>query len=99
MRRGLSRASRLGPRAGQPDDNATVAELATALQGRKLKLRYQDGKQTVAAPDRVSIATFKAGDRSLLVLGARVLVTAQTGDGKPVALRAIAGRGGFAPPM
>ena len=45
------------------------------------------------------VVTFKAGDRSLLVPGARVLVTAQKRDGKPVALRAIAGRNGFAPPM
>jgi len=43
--------------------------------------------------------TFKPGERSLLVPGAKVIVFAQVRDGKPTALRALAGRGGFAPPM
>ena len=43
--------------------------------------------------------TFKPGDRSLLVAGAKVLVTAQLRDGKPTALRVLAGRNGFVPPM
>ena len=50
-------------------------------------------------PDNVPIVTFKPGDRTLLVVGAKVIVTAQLRDGKPTALRALAGRDGFAPPM
>ena len=84
---------------GSTMTNATVAEVEAAPQGRTLKLRYKDGEKTVAVPDGVPIVTFKPGDRSLLVPGAKVLVTAQTRDGKPIALRAIAGRNGFAPPM
>ncbi len=84
---------------GSTMTNATVAELTAAPQGRTLKLRYKDGEKTVIVPDGVPIVTFKPGDKSLLVPGARVLITATQRDGKPVALRAIAGRNGFAPPM
>lgn len=84
---------------GSTMTNATVAEVASAPQGRTLKLRYKDGEKTVLVPDNVPIVTFKPGDRSLLVAGAKVLVTSQMRDGKPTALRAVAGRNGFAPPM
>jgi len=84
---------------GSTMTNATVAELATTPQGRSLRLRYKDGEKTVVVPDNVPIVTFKPGDRALLVAGAKVLVTAQLRDGKPTALRALAGRNGFAPPM
>ena len=84
---------------GSTMTNATVAELATTPQGRSLKLRYKDGEKTVVVPDNVPVVTFKPGDRTLLVAGAKVVVTAQLRDGKPTALRAYAGRDGFAPPM
>jgi len=84
---------------GSTMTNATVAELTATPQGRSLKLRYKDGEKTVVVPDNVPIVTFKPGDRALLVTGAKVVVTAQLRDGKPTALRALAGRGGFAPPM
>jgi hypothetical protein len=84
---------------GSTMTNATVAELATTPQGRSLKLRYKDGEKTVVVPDNVPVVTFKPGDRTLLVAGAKVVVTAQLRDGKPTALRANAGRDGFAPPM
>ena len=84
---------------GSTMTNATVAELAATPQGRRLTLRYKDGEKTVVVPDNVPIVTFKPGDRALLVAGAKVVVTAQLRDGKPTALRVLAGRGGFAPPM
>jgi len=84
---------------GSTMTNASVAELATTPQGRSLKLRYKDGEKTVVVPDNVPVVTFKPGDRTLLVAGAKVVVTAQLRDGKPTALRANAGRDGFAPPM
>ena len=64
-----------------------------------MKLRYKDGEQTIVVPAGVPIVTLKPGDRSLLVPGAKVLVTAQSRDGKPTALRAAVGRNGFEPPM
>ena len=54
--------------------------------------------EPAAIPDNVPVVTFKPGDRSLLVPGAKVLVTAQLRDGKLMALR-LAGRDGFVPPM
>ena len=84
---------------GSTMTNATVAELASTPKGRSMMLRYRDGEKTVVIPENVPIVTFKPGDKSLLVAGAKVLVTAQLRDGKPTALRVLAGRDGFAPPM
>jgi hypothetical protein len=84
---------------GSTMTNGTVTEMVVAASGRTLRLRYKDGEQTVIVSDDIPIVTFKPGDRSLLVAGAKVLMTAQTRDGKLVALRGSAGRDGFAPPM
>jgi hypothetical protein len=84
---------------GSTMTNATVAQLDAAPEGRKLKLRYKDGEKTVVVPESVPIVTFKPADRTLLVPGAKVIVFAQLRDGKPTAMRALAGRNGFAPPM
>ena len=84
---------------GSTMTNATVAELAASPQGRRLTLRYKDGEKTIVVPENVPIVTFKPGDKSLIVPGANVIVFAQTREGKPTALRALAGRGSFAPPM
>lgn len=78
--------------------NATVADLASAPEGRKLKLKYKDGEKTVLVPPGTQIVTFKPGDRGLLVPGASVSLTAQEVNGKPTALRISAGRNGFAAP-
>ena len=79
--------------------NATVAQVVATPQGRSMTLKYKDGEKTVVVPDGVPIVTFKPGDRALLVSGAKVIVFMQVRDGKPTALRALAGRNGFAPPM
>jgi hypothetical protein len=84
---------------GSTMTNATVADLAATPQGRTLKLRYKDGEKTVQVPADAPVVTFKPGDRSLLVAGAKVVVTAQLRDGQPTALRVLAGRNGFTPPM
>ncbi len=84
--------------------NATVAELAPApasvMQGgQELKLSYKGGEKTVIVPPDVPVVSFKPADDSLLVPGAKVLVTAQDKNGTMTALRVLAGRNGFAPPM
>ena len=84
---------------GSTMTNATVADVAAVAQGRQLRLRYKDGEKTVSVPAEVPVVTFKPGDRTLLVPGAKVMVTAQLRDGKPTAMRALAGRNGFTPPM
>jgi hypothetical protein len=47
----------------------------------------------------VPVVTFKPADRTLIVPGARLLINAQMREGKPTALRILAGRNGFNPPM
>jgi hypothetical protein len=84
---------------GSTMTNATVADVVAQAQGRTLTLRYKDGEKTLNVPEGVPVVTFQPADRSLLVVGAKVLVTAQLRDGKPTALRALAGRNGFVPPM
>ncbi len=84
---------------GSTMTNATVAEVVVGASGRTLKLRYKDGEKTVVVPEGIPVVTLRPGDRSLIVPGAKVLVTAQTRDGKPTALRAAVGRDGFTPPM
>jgi hypothetical protein len=79
--------------------NATVADLAAAADGQKLTLRYKDGEKILIVPANVPVVTFAPGDKSLLVPGAKVMVTAQVRDGKPTAMRVLAGRNGFTPPM
>jgi hypothetical protein len=84
---------------GSTMTNATVADLVATPQGRTLKLRYKEGEKTVTVPAGVPVVTFAPADRALLVPGAKVLITAQLREGKPTALRALAGRNGSAPPM
>jgi hypothetical protein len=78
--------------------NATVAEVAGADGDRKLRLRYPGGEQVIVVPPGTPIVSLRPGDRSLLVPGAAVAVTAQEVQGKPAAVRVSAGRNGFAPP-
>lgn len=79
--------------------NATVVGVAPGAKGRTMTLRYKDGEKTIVVPDGVPVVTLTPADRSLLVPGAKVIVTAQNRDGKLVALRITAGRDGFTPPM
>ena len=84
---------------GSTMTNATVTEVVPGARGREMTLRYKDGEKTIVVPEGIPVVTLKPSDRSLLVPGAKVLVIAQVRDGTPTALRAIAGRNGFAPPM
>ena len=78
--------------------NATVADVAAAPQGRRLQVRYKDGQKAIVVPPGTPIVSFKPGDRSLLVPGASVSLTAREVDGEPTAMRINAGREGFALP-
>ena len=79
--------------------NATVTAVVPGAAGRRMTLRYKDGEKTIVVPEGIPVITMKPGDRSLLVPGAKVMVTAETRNGQPTALRITAGRNGFAPPM
>src|SRR6478609_5347471 len=84
---------------GSQMTNATVTSIAPGAKGRTMTLRYKDGEKTIVVPEGVPVVTLKPGDRSLLVPGAKVFVFVQVRNGQPTALRATAGRNGFAPPM
>ena len=78
--------------------NATVAEVAGAEGGERLRLRYPGGEKIIVVPPGTPIVSLRPADRSLLVPGGAVAVTAQEIQGKPSAVRVSAGRNGFAPP-
>ena len=78
--------------------NATVADVVAAPTGRTLTLRYKDGEKTLVVPSGAPVVTFRPGDRSLLVPGASVSLSAQLIGGQPTALRINAGRDGFTLP-
>src|SRR4029079_12977033 len=84
---------------GSTMTNATVTALVPGAKGRTMTLRYKDGEKTIVVPEGIPVVTLKPGDRTLLVPGAKVLVTAQVRDGQPTALRVTAGRHGFCPPV
>jgi hypothetical protein len=84
---------------GSTMTNATITAVTPAAKGRTMTLHYKDGDKTIFVPDGIPIVTLQPADRSLLVPGARVLITAQNRDGQATALHVTAGRNGFAPPM
>lgn len=97
--RGVGEGSR--PFDLQPDStmtNATVADLVEAPSGRTLRLKYKDGEKTIVVPAGAPVVSFRPGDRSLLVPGASVSMTAQMVDGTPTAQRINAGKNGFVLP-
>jgi len=75
--------------------NATVADVVSAPARRTLQLRYAGGQKTLQVPDGTPVVTFKPADRSLLVPGASVSLSAQWQAGEPTATRINAGRNGF----
>ena len=83
--------------------NATVANMTassnSARGGQQLHLTYKGGEKTMTVPRGTPIVTFRPGTEALLVSGAKVLVNAQDRNGTPTALRVLAGRDGFTPPM
>jgi len=79
--------------------NATVADLVRSTNGRTLTLRYKDGEKTVIVPDGVPVVTFRPGDRSLIVPGAKVFIVADMNDDQLIVRRFLIGRNGVTPPM
>ncbi len=78
--------------------NATVAQVVTQQSGRTLSVQFKGGDMKILVPDGAPVVTFKPADRSLLVQGASVSLTAQLVDDKPIANRINAGRNGFVLP-
>jgi hypothetical protein len=84
---------------GSTMTNATVTAVKPGVDDRAITLHYKDGEKTIHVPNGVPIVTMKPGDKSLLVTGAKVIVTGQVRNGQPFATRVSVGRNGFEPPM
>jgi hypothetical protein len=68
--------------------NATVSEMVHSANGRELTLNYEGGSQKILVPEKAAISTLVPGQRSQLVPGAPVNLTAASGDGgTPTAIR------------
>lgn len=82
--------------------NATVATVVPTAQAgmRQVTLKYKDGEKTIVVPADAPIVTFEPGDKSMLVPGAHILLTAtQQADGSLTAARVLVGKNGLVPPM
>lgn len=67
--------------------NATVSATVESAKGRELTLSYEAGSQKIAVPESASISTQVPGERSQLVPGAAVNLTASDAGGKLTAVR------------
>jgi len=75
-------------RSDQTMTNATVSAIVQSASGRELTLGYSGGSQKIVVPENASIAMLVPGDRSHLVPGAAVNLTAASGsDGSLTATR------------
>lgn len=67
-------------RSDQTMTNATVSAMVQSGSGRELTLNYPDGSQKIVVPENASISMLVPGERSQLVPGAAVNLTAAPGD-------------------
>ena len=75
-------------RDDQTMTNATVSATAQSASGHELTLTYEGGSQKIVVPENASVSMLVPGDRSHLVPGAIVNLTAAPGpDGKLTATR------------
>jgi hypothetical protein len=67
-------------RDDQTMTNATVGAMVQLASGRELTMTYDGGSQKIVVPENASISTLVPGNRSQLVPGAPVNLTARAGD-------------------
>ena len=68
-------------RDDQTMTNATVGAMVQSASGRELTMTYKGGSQKITVPESASISALVPGNRSQLVAGAPVNLTARAGDG------------------
>ena len=84
---------------GNSMTNGTVGALV-ASSGRIMTVSYNGGEKKISVPDDAPIVTLAPADRSLLVVGAQVIVSPTKGaDGTLTADRINVGTNGTVPPM
>ena len=75
-------------RDDQTMTNATVSAMVQSASGHELTLAYEGGAHKIIVPEKAAISMLVPGQRSQLVPGAPVNLTAASGDGgKLTALR------------
>jgi hypothetical protein len=85
---------------GSTMTNATVSAVVEGTSGRELTLKYKDGSQKILVPAGTPIVTAVPAERSLLVPGEYVFLTADVGaDGKMTASRVQVSKDGVKPPQ
>ena len=78
--------------------NGTVGDVKVT-NGRTITLSYPKGETSIFVPQDVPVVTFEMADRSKLMPGAHVVVTAVEGtDGTMAAMRINVGENGVIPP-
>jgi hypothetical protein len=79
--------------------NGKVGDLVVS-NGRTITVRYKSGEKKIVIPDNVPIVNLEAGDRSLLVPGAHLVLSAtKADDGSLTAEFISVGKNGVVPPM
>ena len=79
---------RFDGRDDQTMTNATVSTMVQSAKGRELTLTYKGGTQRIVVPGDASISMLVPGNRSQLVTGARINLSARSDDaGKLTAAR------------
>jgi hypothetical protein len=74
-------------KSDQTMTNATVGAMVQATSGRELTMTYEGGSQKIVVPESASISSLVPGNRSQLVPGAAVNLTANPDGGKLTAIR------------
>jgi hypothetical protein len=80
--------------------NASVEQVVSAVNGRTLTLKHEDGENKITVPANAPIVTYVPGDKSDIKVGAKVFIVAvkQT-DGTLLGSAWRIGRDGVTPPM
>ena len=79
--------------------NGTVGDMV-ASNGRTLTLKYKGGEKKIIVPEDVPIVNIEAGERSMLVAGAKVVLRARKNpDESLTAVSVSVGKNGITPPM
>jgi hypothetical protein len=80
--------------------NANVEQVISAVNGRTLTLKHEDGENKITVPVNAPIVTYVPGDKRDIKVGAKVFIVAvkQT-DGTLLGRAWRIGRDGVTPPM
>ena len=80
--------------------NATVSRLVKKAGGADIEMRYGQQTRTIVVDGATVFGQYVAGQRTLIVPGAKVLVIASQPDsGQATAGAVMVGRDGFQPPI